>query len=105
MKKIWKVLAIAAAAASVIPYKVEENLETGEKTWDALLWQVRTCRNAETGKSELAAVSILPTRSIRSGEADWFEDEDEDLDLPDKGSYVVFPDGEVIVESDEPGPF
>ena len=106
MKKIWKVLAIAVAAASVIPYKVEENIATGEKTYDALLWQVRTRRNSATGKSELSAVSILPTRRIRNGEADWFEDEDEDLDLPTDRSYVCFPDGEVIVEEeDDLGPF
>jgi len=103
VKKIWKLLAIAAAAAAVIPYKAEENIETGEKTYDALLWQVRTCRNPETGKSELAAVSILPTRSIRNGESRWFEDED--LNLPTDHSYVCLHDGTVIEESDEPGPF
>ena len=81
MKKIWKVLGIAALAAGLIPYKAEENLETGEKTYDALLWQVRTRLNAETGKSELSAVSILPTRSIRHGEEDLFADEEAFIDV------------------------
>ena len=99
MKKFWKILAIAAAAAAVIPYKVEENLDTGEKTWDALLWQVRARRNHTTGKSELTAVSILPTRRIRNGEADWFENEDDEV-------YACYPDScSDIVESDEPSPF
>ena len=75
MKKIWRVLGVAALVAGLIPYKAEENLETGEKTYDALLWQVRTCRDAETGKSALTAVSILPTRRIRHGEADLFDDD------------------------------
>jgi len=76
MKKLWKVLGIAALVAGVIPYKAEENLETGEKTYDALLWQVRTCRDAVTGKPALTAVSILPTRRIRHGEAELFADEE-----------------------------
>ena len=75
MKKIWKILGSAALVAGLVPYKAEENLETGEKTFDALLWQVRTCRNSETGKSELTAVSILPTRRIRHGEAHLFDDD------------------------------
>ena len=104
MKKIWKVLAIAAAAAAVIPYKVEENIETGERTWDALLWQFRS-RPEGDGEAR-KELTILPNRLPRrkAEEADWF-DEDEDLDLPTDRSYVVFPDGEVIVEADEPGPF
>ena len=76
MKKIWKFLGVAALVAGLVPYKAEENLETGEKTYDALLWQVRTCRDPATGKSALSAVSILPTRRIRHGEADLFADEE-----------------------------
>ena len=102
MKKIWKILGVAALATS-IPFVIRTDPETKERTFDALLWQLRTRPNPETGKREVTAVSILPYRRIRNGEADWFEDED--LDLPEDRSYVVFPDGEVIVESDEPGPF
>lgn len=74
MKKIWKILGFSALVAGLVPYKAEENLETGEKTFDALLWQVKTCRDSATGKSVLTAVSILPTRRLRHGEASLFDD-------------------------------
>ena len=76
MKKIWKILGAVALVAGLVPYKAEENLETGEKTFDALLWQVRTCRNSETGKSEVTAVSIIPNRLARyHEEAHLFDDD------------------------------
>lgn len=40
MKKFWKALGFAALAAAVIPYRVHRDDETGEKTVEALLWQV-----------------------------------------------------------------
>ena len=76
MKKIWKVLGIAAFAAS-IPFVIRSNSETGERSYDALLWQVRTRPNPETGKAEVTAVSIIPNRRARRyDEADLFADED-----------------------------
>lgn len=41
MKKIWKVLGISAAAASLLPYCVRKNRITGETEIDAFLWQVK----------------------------------------------------------------
>ena len=96
MKKIWKILGVAALAAS-IPFVIRTDPETKERSYDALLWQVRTRPNPETGKTEVTAVSILPTRRIRNGEAELFEDD---------GVYACYPDSCTdIVESDEPGPF
>lgn len=39
MKTFWKVLG-AALAVGLTPYKVETNEETGEKSYQALLWRI-----------------------------------------------------------------
>ena len=39
MKMFWKLLGAAALAVGLTPYRVEENEETGEKKYQALLWQ------------------------------------------------------------------
>lgn len=39
MKTFWKVLG-AALAVGLTPYKVEKNEETGEKSYQALLWRI-----------------------------------------------------------------
>ena len=64
MKKIWKVLGLAALAASV-PFSIRTNPETRERTYDALLWQLRTRPDPTTGKTGVTAVSILPNRLAR----------------------------------------
>ena len=56
MKKIWKVLGVAALAVGFTPYRVEKNEETGEKKVQALLWQM-TRKPMEEEKEE---VSICP---------------------------------------------
>ena len=73
MKKIWKVLGVATLVASV-PFVIRSNPETRERIYDALLWQVRTRPNPETGKSEVTAVSILPNRLARRYGQDGAED-------------------------------
>ena len=40
MKKIWKVLGVAALAVGFTPYRVEKDEETGEKKVQALLWKM-----------------------------------------------------------------
>ena len=60
MKKIWKVLGIAAVAATV-PVMFRRNRETGESTIDALLWQLKSRPNEETGKRDFE-LNILPNR-------------------------------------------
>ena len=39
MKTFWKVLGFAALAAGLTPYKVEKDEETGENSYQALLWR------------------------------------------------------------------
>lgn len=39
MKAFWKILGLGALAVGLTPYKVEKNEETGEKSYQALLWK------------------------------------------------------------------
>lgn len=39
MKTFWKVLGFAALATGLTPYKVDKNEETGENSYQALLWR------------------------------------------------------------------
>ena len=63
MKKVWKILGIVAVAASV-PVVFRKNPETGERTVDALLWQLTTTPDPETGKHSVS-LSIFPNRFPR----------------------------------------
>lgn len=49
MKAFWKVLGFAALAAGLTPYKVEKNEETGENSYQALLWK-GTSKDGEDGR-------------------------------------------------------
>jgi len=40
MKTIWKVLGAAALAVGLTPYKIEKNAETGENSYQSLLWRI-----------------------------------------------------------------
>ena len=62
-RKYWKLLGVAAAVAAVVPVVFRKNEETGEKTVDALLWQLKTRPNEETGKRDVE-LSILPNRFV-----------------------------------------
>ena len=46
MKTFWKVLAGAALAAAVVPYRIEGDEETGEIKLKALIWNASFRRNA-----------------------------------------------------------
>ena len=65
MKKLLKVLSIAVLVASLLPYRIERNKHTGERLFEALLWQVRTRPDSETGKTRLSSVSVLPNQLAR----------------------------------------
>ena len=39
MKAFWKILGLGALAVGLTPYKVDKNEETGEKSYQALLWK------------------------------------------------------------------
>ena len=40
MKKFWKILGLGALVVGLTPYKVEKNEETGENSYQALLWRI-----------------------------------------------------------------
>ena len=65
MKKLLKAIGLAALVAGMLPYRIEQSKETGERTFEALLWQVRTLPNPETGRPKVSAVSIIPNRLAR----------------------------------------
>ena len=54
--KLWKVLGAAALAASVIPYRVRRDEETGETRYQALLWQAT--RTPQEGDKDLLDINI-----------------------------------------------
>lgn len=53
MKTFWKVLGFAALAAGLTPYKVDKNEETGESSYQALLWRGSTKPGEDGGKREV----------------------------------------------------
>lgn len=53
MKKFWKVLGLGALAAGLTPYKVEKNEETGEKSYQALLWRITSSPIGEDKKIDI----------------------------------------------------
>lgn len=52
MKKFWKILGLGALAVGLTPYKVEKNEETGESSYQALLWR-GTSRVDEAGEKQI----------------------------------------------------
>ena len=62
-KKLWKILGVTAAVAALVPVVFRKNDETGEKTVDALLWQLKTRPNGEPGKRDIE-LNILPNRFV-----------------------------------------
>ena len=57
MKAFWKVLGFAALAAGLTPYKVEKNEETGENSYQALLWRI-TSMSSEDGKKKDIGINL-----------------------------------------------
>ena len=104
MKKIWKVLAIAAAA-SLLPYKMSRDQETGETQVDALLWQYH--RRTQWGGEVSHEVTVFPDRLPHKKRAAETEHFDEEHFIPDEGVLIAsYPDPAPEMEiSDEPGPF
>lgn len=52
MKNFWKILGLGALVAGLTPYKVEKNEETGESSYQALLWR-GTSRVDEAGEKQI----------------------------------------------------
>ena len=97
MKTIWKVLGAAAVVASLTPYKVHRDEETGERTIEALLWKVCT-QPDETGKDQVAYVSVglhFPEKA-KTPEEKMFAD--------DEMAPVAPMANPVVMSSDDPQP-
>ena len=78
MKKLWKVLGIAAAVAALAPYKVEKDDETGATNIRALLWGARyTPATEQTGRDIDVTLGLHAPR-LRKDEAELYADDDPD---------------------------
>lgn len=82
MKKFWKVLSLGALAAGLTPYKVEKNEETGEKSYQALLWRITSTPAGEDKKIDIGInlgegtlTSKLMEAMAKKEEAHLFSDE------------------------------
>lgn len=100
MKKFWKILGLGALAAGLTPYKVEKNEETGENSYQALLWRITSAPGSGDNKREIninlgegTLTSMLAGAAGKKEEPHLFSDE---LSV----EYTV-PEGEAA-ESEEP---
>ena len=82
MKKFWKVLGLGALAAGLTPYKVEKNEETGEYSYQALLWRITSAPVGEDKKIDIGInlgegtlTSKLMNAAERKDEPHLFSDE------------------------------
>lgn len=80
MKAFWKILGFTALAAGLTPYKVEKNEETGENSYQALLWK-GTSKPGEDGRhidvnlNEGTLTSKVKSAIEKQKEAHLFSDE------------------------------
>ena len=58
MKKFWKVLGLGALVAGLTPYKVEKDEETGEKSYQALLWRITSAPSQEEGEKRRIDINL-----------------------------------------------
>lgn len=58
MKKFWKILGLGALAAGLTPYKVEKNEETGENSYQALLWRITSTPSEEEGEKRRIDINL-----------------------------------------------
>ena len=82
MKKFWKILGLGALAVGLTPYKVEKNEETGEKSYQALLWRITSAPAGEDKKIDIGInlgegtlTSKLMNAAERKDETHLFSDE------------------------------
>ncbi len=82
MKKFWKILGLGALAVGLTPYKVEKNEETGEKSYQALLWRITSAPAGEDKKIDIGInlgegtlTSKLMNAAERKDEPHLFSDE------------------------------
>ena len=79
MKNIWKVLGITALAASLIPYRVNQDVDTESTTMDALLWQAtrRPGEGEDKGSLDISIGFKSPLQTKREESALFADDEPE----------------------------
>ena len=58
MKKFWKILGLGALAAGLTPYKVEKDEETGENSYQALLWRITSAPGQEEGEKRRIDINL-----------------------------------------------
>ena len=82
MKKFWKILGLGALAVGLTPYKVEKDEETGEKSYQALLWRITSAPVGEDKKIDIGInlgegtlTSKLMNAAERKDEPHLFSDE------------------------------
>ena len=82
MKKFWKILGLGALAVGLTPYKIEKNAETGESSYQALLWRITSAPGEGDNKREIGInlgegtlTSMLLNAAEKSEEPHLFSDE------------------------------
>ena len=99
MKAFWKILGLGALAVGLTPYRVEKDEETGEKKYQALLWQAT--KTPKEGEKDALNINIglnLPQED--ADEAHLFSDE---LCVEYNGTPVTEPAApEAPAEPEEP---
>lgn len=86
MKTFWKILGLGALAAGLTPYKVEKNEETGESSYQALLWRINIGPGSEENRKKIdmdfginlgegTLTSKLTEKMMKKEEAHLFSDE------------------------------
>ena len=58
MKTFWKLLGVAALAAGLTPYKIEKNEETGENSYQALLWRITSEPSQIEGEKRQIGINL-----------------------------------------------
>ena len=102
MKKFWKVLGLGALVAGLTPYKVEKDEETGEKSYQALLWRITSAPIGEDKKIDIGI--NLGEGTLTSKLMDALEKKDEHHLFSDELSveYTV-PNAEAAPASEDTG--
>ena len=102
MKKFWKILGLGALAVGLTPYKVEKNEETGEKSYQALLWRITSAPIGEDKKIDIGI--NLGEGTLTSKLMDALEKKDEHHLFSDELSveYTV-PNAEAAPASEDTG--
>lgn len=77
MKAFWKILGAAALVGTLTPYKVEKHPETGEQTYQAVLWKAVSRPDPENGAKRQLSIDLGFTNPFHpaSQEAHLFADE------------------------------